>query len=154
MKKLAFIGLGNMGRAICSGLIAGNAVAAADVRGYAPHWDRLAAYAEETGITPCRSALEAVEIREQILIVEGNWLLLDEAPWRDLRCDYSIFLRAGDERQLERIVQRKMMGGYGEEAARVFVRENDWPNIQRCMAHSRRGDLNLAPALDGTLEVI
>ena len=41
---------------------------------------------------------EAVEIREQILIVEGNWLLLDEAPWRDLRCDYSIFLRAGDER--------------------------------------------------------
>ena len=97
---------------------------------------------------------EAVEIREQILIVEGNWLLLDEAPWRDLRCDYSIFLRAGDARQLERIVQRKMMGGYGEEAARVFVRENDWPNIQRCMAHSRRGDLNLAPALDGTLEVI
>ena len=96
----------------------------------------------------------AVEIREQILILEGNWLLLDEAPWRDLRCDYSIFLRAGDARQLERIVQRKMMGGYGEEAARVFVRENDWPNIQRCMAHSRRGDLNLAPALDGTLEVI
>ena len=27
MKKLAFIGLGNMGRAICSGLIAGGAVA-------------------------------------------------------------------------------------------------------------------------------
>lgn len=97
---------------------------------------------------------EAVEIREQILIVEGNWLLLDEAPWRDLRCDYSIFLRAGDARQLERIVRRKMMGGYGEEAARTFVRENDWPNIQRCMAHSRRGDLNLAPAPDGTLEVI
>ena len=97
---------------------------------------------------------EAVEIRKQILIVEGNWLLLDEAPWRDLRCDYSIFLRAGDERQLERIVQRKMMGGYGEEAARAFVRANDWPNIQRCMEHSRRGDLNLAPAPDGTLEVV
>ena len=42
----------------------------------------------------------AVEIREQILILEGNWLLLDEEPWNRLRCDYSIFLRAGDERQL------------------------------------------------------
>ena len=97
---------------------------------------------------------EAVEIREQILSVEGTWLLLDEAPWRDLRCDYSIFLRAGDERQLERIVQRKMMGGFSEAAARTIVKENDWPNIQRCMAHSRRGDLNLAPTPDGTLEVI
>ena len=96
----------------------------------------------------------AVELREQILILEGNWLLLDEEPWRSLTCDYSVFLRAGDERQLERIVQRKMMGGFSEAAARTIVKENDWPNIQRCMAHSRRGDLNLAPTPDGTLEVI
>lgn len=96
----------------------------------------------------------ALEIREQIVIVEGNWLLLDEAPWNALACDYSIFLRAGDRSQLERIVRRKMMGGYGEAEARDFVEHNDWPNIQRCMAHSRRGDLNLAPAPDGTLEVV
>ena len=68
MKKLAFIGLGNMGRAICSGLIAGGAVAAEDVRGYAPHWDRLEAYARETGIAPCRSAQEAVEGADTVLI--------------------------------------------------------------------------------------
>lgn len=96
----------------------------------------------------------AVEIREEILIVEGNWLMLDEAPWKQLSCDYSIFLRAGDDSQLERIVQRKMMGGYDEAAARRFVRENDAPNIRRCMEHSRRGDLNLAFAPDGTLEEI
>ncbi len=93
----------------------------------------------------------AVEIREMILIVEGNWLLLDEAPWNTLTCDYSIFLRAGDESQLERIVRRKMMGGFDEVTARRVVRDNDWPNIQRCMANSRRGDLNLAIAPDGTL---
>lgn len=96
----------------------------------------------------------AVEIREQILILEGNWLLLDEEPWNRLRCDYSIFLRAGDERQLERIVRRKMLGGFDEAAARAFVRNNDAPNIARCMAHSRRGDLNLQYADDGTLEEI
>lgn len=96
----------------------------------------------------------AVEIREKILILEGNWLLLDEAPWNSLSCDYSIFLRAGDESQLERIVQRKMMGGFSEEHARRIVRSNDWPNIQRCMSHSRRGDLNLATNENSTLEEI
>lgn len=96
----------------------------------------------------------AVEIRERILIVEGNWLLLDEAPWNSLSCDYSIFLRAGDESQLERIVQRKMMGGFSEEHARQIVRSNDWPNILRCMEHSRRGDLNLAINENGLLEEI
>ena len=96
----------------------------------------------------------AVEIREQILILEGNWLLLDEEPWNRLACDYSIFLRAGDERQLERIVRRKMLGGFDEATAREFVRNNDAPNIARCMDRSRRGDLNLQYAGDGTLEEI
>lgn len=96
----------------------------------------------------------AMEIREKILIIEGNWLLLDEAPWNLLTCDYSIFLRAGDESQLERIVQRKMMGGFSEEHARDFVRKNDWPNIIRCMNHSRRGDLNIAVSSEGLMEEI
>jgi len=96
----------------------------------------------------------AVEIRESILIVEGNWLLLDEAPWNGLSCDYSVFLRAGDESQLERIVQRKMLGGFSEEHARQIVRSNDWPNIRRCMNHSRRADLNLAINQSGLLEEI
>ena len=97
---------------------------------------------------------DAVEIEEQILILEGNWLLLDETPWNRLSCDYSIFLRAGDERQLMRIVQRKMLGGFDEATARAFVRNNDAPNIARCMERSRRGDLNLQYAKDGTLEEI
>lgn len=96
----------------------------------------------------------AVEIREKILILEGNWLLLDEQPWNTLSCDYSIFLRCGDESQLERIVQRKMMGGFCEEHARQIVRSNDWPNILRCMNHSRRGDLTLAANKNGTLEEV
>ena len=96
----------------------------------------------------------AAEIREKILIVEGNWLLLDEAPWNTLCCDYSVFLAQGDEAQLERIVQRKIMGGFSEAHAREIVRSNDWPNIIRCMSHSRRGDLNLKRNQYGTLEEI
>lgn len=94
----------------------------------------------------------AIEIREKILLLEGNWLLLDEAPWRELACDYAIFLAAGDRSQLERIVQRKMMGGYSEAEARIFVENNDWPNIRRCMERSRRGDLNLKNNAQGIWE--
>ena len=97
---------------------------------------------------------EAVEIREDILILEGNWLLLDEAPWNSLCCDYSIFLAAGSRDQLERIVRRKMMGGFSEVHAREIVQSNDWPNILRCMECSRRGDLNLAPDGDGGLKIL
>ena len=96
----------------------------------------------------------AMEITGDILIVEGNWLLLDEKPWNGLTCDYSVFLRAGDASQLERIVARKVQGGYPEAEAREFVARNDWPNIQRCMEHSRRANLNLARAADGALEVV
>ena len=96
----------------------------------------------------------AIQIDKEILLVEGNWLLMDEAPWSDLACDYSIFLRAGDPKQLEHIVQRKMMGGYDERTAREAVKNNDWPNIQRCLAHSRRADLNLGYGPDGRMEEI
>ena len=96
----------------------------------------------------------AMEITEPIVIIEGNWLLLDEAPWNELTCDYSVFLRAGDRSQLERIVRRKVQGGYPEAEARVFVENNDWPNIRRCMEHSRAADLNLAQAPNGTWEVV
>ena len=96
----------------------------------------------------------AVEIREKILILEGNWLLLDEEPWKDLKCDYSVFLAAGDRSQLERIVRRKMMGGFSEAHAREIVQKNDWPNILRCMENSRRADLNLKYNPEGKLEEI
>ena len=97
---------------------------------------------------------DAVEIAADIVIVEGNWLLLNAPPWSELRCDYSIFLRAGDRAQLERIVRRKVRGGFSEDEAREIVERNDWPNILRCMEHSRRGDLTLAKAPDGTWEEI
>ena len=97
---------------------------------------------------------EAVEITADILIVEGNWLMLDEAPWNSLTCDYSVFLRMGDRSQLQRIVQRKMMGGFSEAHAREIVEKNDWPNILRCMECSRRADLNLEPDENGCLREV
>lgn len=97
---------------------------------------------------------DALEIKEDILILEGNWLLLNEEPWNSLSCDYSVFWAADSPEQLERVVQRKIMGGFAEEDARNFVMHNDLPNIRRCMEHSRRGDLNIAINREGFMEVI
>ncbi|MBP3410287.1 MAG: pyrroline-5-carboxylate reductase [Clostridia bacterium] len=75
MKKLGFIGLGNMGRAIASGLITGGAIAGNDVYGYAPTWDKLCAYAQETGIHACKSALEVVGNSDTILIAVKPYVI-------------------------------------------------------------------------------
>lgn len=75
MKKFAFIGLGNMGRAIASGLVKSGAVAADDVYGYAPTWDKLFAYAQETGIHACKSAKEAVENSDTVLIAVKPYII-------------------------------------------------------------------------------
>ncbi len=66
--KLGFIGLGNMGRAICSGLIHSGAIAAQNVFGYAPHADKLNAYAAETGIHACTSAQAVCEAADAVII--------------------------------------------------------------------------------------
>ena len=75
MNKLGFIGLGNMGRAIASGLIAGGAIAPENVYGYAPHWDKLSAYAAETGIHACRTAQEVVENVDTVLMAVKPYVI-------------------------------------------------------------------------------
>ncbi len=85
MKKLGFIGLGNMGRAICSGLIAAQAVDADDVYGYAPHADKLNAYARETGIHACASAKEVAESCDTVLIAVKPYVI--EGVLKEIRAD-------------------------------------------------------------------
>lgn len=73
--KLGFIGLGNMGRAICSGLIHKSAIAAQDVFGYAPHADKLNAYAAETGIHACMSAQAVCEAADAVIIAVKPYII-------------------------------------------------------------------------------
>ena len=75
MNKLGFIGLGNMGRAIASGLVAGGAIAPENVYGYAPRWDRLSAYAAQTGIHACKSAAEVVENVDTVLLAVKPYVI-------------------------------------------------------------------------------
>ncbi|WP_315004365.1 nucleoside/nucleotide kinase family protein [uncultured Selenomonas sp.] len=85
---------------------------------------------------------DAVTADAPILLVEGNWLLLDEEPWRDLRAlaDYSIRIDAAPELLRDRLIARKVQGGSTAEDAAAFYESSDAPNILRFAAHAGAAD--------------
>jgi len=75
MNKLAFIGLGNMGKAIASGLVRGGAIAAENCWGYDPYTEGLNAFCTETGIHACASAQEAIAHADTVLIAVKPYVI-------------------------------------------------------------------------------
>ncbi|MBD9555190.1 nucleoside triphosphate hydrolase [Ensifer sp. ENS03] len=82
----------------------------------------------------------------RIILVEGNYLLLDEAPWDRLEgaFDFSIFINPGVAELERRLLQRWSDHGYDEEAAKRKALGNDIPNAHRVVDHQRAADLVLA----------
>lgn len=98
---------------------------------------------------------ESLPIREKILLVEGNYLLLDEGRWADLRvlADYTVFLSAPEELLRDRLVARKVAGGASPQEARAWYAASDGRNVRRVLAHHSPADLELALEADGGLSV-
>ncbi len=86
---------------------------------------------------------DQIEVTADILLVEGNWLLLDELPWQNMQCDYSVFIGANASLLRKRLISRKMRGGLDSLAAEAYYDACDGPNILRCMEHSRPASLTL-----------
>lgn len=76
----------------------------------------------------------AIEVlpTHHLLIVEGNYLLLDEPPWNQARelLDHVWFLNTDFDAIYPRLVDRHMLGGKTEEEARVKVESTDMPNAR------------------------
>ena len=79
------------------------------------------------------------------VVVEGNYLALDEDPWRGLRryWDFSAFLRVDDAELERRLVDRWLGYGYAPDAARQKALGNDLPNARRVNATLAPVDLEL-----------
>ena len=77
-----------------------------------------------------------------ILLIEGNWLLLDEKPWRDLRAlaDYTLRIDAPPAFLRDRLIARKVQGGGSEAEATAFYETSDAPNVLRFAAHAGAAD--------------
>ena len=49
---------------------------------------------------------EAIPVTAPIVLVEGNYLLLDQPIWRDLPRDYAVFITADEILLRQRLIER------------------------------------------------
>jgi len=99
---------------------------------------------------------EGVIVESEIVLIEGNWLLLDEDGWRDLDqyCDYSIFIKADESLLKDRLINRKIRGGMSKEAATKFYFNSDRKNIYRVMNNQKKADLVLEMEPSGEYKIV
>lgn len=99
---------------------------------------------------------EGVKVESEIVLIEGNWLLLDEDGWRDLDqyCDYSIFIKADESLLKDRLINRKIRGGMSKEAATKFYFNSDRKNIYRVMNNQKKADLVLEMEPSGEYKIV
>jgi hypothetical protein len=74
-----------------------------------------------------------IESLHRIVVVEGNYLLLDEEPWRCFRqlFDIRLFISASPETLVNGLMERHVRGGKTWSAAERQVQEVDLANAQR-----------------------
>ena len=80
-----------------------------------------------------------------VLLIEGNYLLLDEPVWERLRsyADTTIMLRAREGDLRERLISRKVRGGMERGAAALWYENTDRANIQMVLNGSVKADFEI-----------
>ncbi|PKQ08524.1 MAG: nucleoside/nucleotide kinase family protein, partial [Alphaproteobacteria bacterium HGW-Alphaproteobacteria-10] len=80
-----------------------------------------------------------------LVVVEGNYLLLNEAPWAGLRpaFDLSVMIETSAAELRARLTRRWADLGLAPEDIALKVEQNDLPNGSRVTAQSRKPDFRL-----------
>lgn len=120
-------------------------IAAGEVIGW-PVYDRLLHNPVE----------DAVTVDGEILLLEGNYLLLENEGWRELRrfADYTVRITADPALLRRRLIDRRMATGVAADAAAEFVDRSDMYNVKLCLEHTGSADLALHLGDDGRYTVI
>jgi pantothenate kinase len=92
-----------------------------------------------------------VEAGCEFVIVEGNYLLLDEAGWRTLsgQWDLSVWLKLSLDELGERSINRWLKYGFSPDQARARAHSNDLPNARRAMAAITGHDMEICDLAAG-----
>jgi len=145
----------------------GSKIIMRDVKGSAETYDfkklheKITALKREDIYWPCYDRVihdvsnDYTFVNGQVVIIEGNWLLLNEPRWRELAqlCDYSIFIEADWDTLISRLTERKIMGGLSAEEAKEFVVRSDAVNIERILRSRLKCDLELEMREDGRYSI-
>ncbi len=124
-----------------------------DVGGFAQLLGRLRCNAEaeiaipvfDRSIEIARAGARVISRNVDIILVEGNYLLLDQAPWSDLSASFDMTVMiAVDEAELKRRLQNRwVQHGLTPEEIDAKVEENDMPNGRLVARNSRVPDVTL-----------
>ncbi|MEL7105378.1 MAG: nucleoside/nucleotide kinase family protein [Pseudomonadota bacterium] len=125
-----------------------------DVGGFAALVTRLAANADDVIYVPVfdrslelsRASARAVPADTEVLVVEGNYLLLDDPAWAAAaqHYDMTVMLDVDLETLTQRLHDRWLDFGLSPDLAREKAAENDLPNGTLVVTKSRRADVYLA----------
>ncbi len=88
---------------------------------------------------------KTIHPKQQILLIEGNYLLLDSEPWIQIHeyFDFSIFLKPDIETIEHRLIERWLENGYDRDGAKQRAFSNDIPNAEHVLQSSVSADLNI-----------
>ena len=91
------------------------------------------------------AGVQRVALSDRIILVEGNYLLIDELPWSALRelWDLTIFLDPGFSILESRLIERWIRHDHDPDSARQRAMQNDLPNARYVIEHSVTADINL-----------
>lgn len=94
---------------------------------------------------------DAVQVNVDIVLLEGNYLLLKSEGWRELKkyADLTVSLMAEPDFLRERLIGRKVKTGTDLEAAKEFVDSSDMVNVMTCLGESAEADVQLKVIGDG-----
>lgn len=85
---------------------------------------------------------DAIIVEAPIIVLEGNWLLLQQPGWQQLKAlaDYTIFINAAPELLRDRLIERKIRGGLSPQQAEEFYLATDGPNVLKVLQCSQPAD--------------
>ncbi|WP_423188324.1 nucleoside/nucleotide kinase family protein [Alkalibacterium sp. f15] len=99
---------------------------------------------------------ETISVNADIVLIEGNYLLLEKEGWNELTeyCDYTLFIQTGLSNIEDRLIDRKQLGGATPAEAVNHYEQTDKINAELVLSHSAKADLTLELTSDGQLKEI
>jgi len=108
--------------------------------------------------SPCRGPLYSREIHdvvedaysidfEPIVIIEGNYLLLDAPGWKGISelLDWRLYLSVEESVSVQRLFERHIAGGRSREEAEQKITLTDMPNFRLIQGTAKFADRILSP---------
>lgn len=91
------------------------------------------------------ASARAIAPETRFILAEGNYLLLDEAPWTTLSKSFDLTVFVGPSVDVLEERLRKRWQGYGLDEAAIHAKlfENDLPNGKRVIENARPADIRI-----------